>query len=43
LVAGEMEPRWNEKLVQLRDLEMQLGNLNQTEQTQPFLPTIVPG
>ena len=33
LVAGELERRWNEKLVQLRDLEMQLDNLNQTEQT----------
>ena len=33
LVAGELERRWNEKLVQLHDLEMQLDNLNQTEQT----------
>src|SRR6476620_11036722 len=33
LVAGELERRWNEKLVQLRDLEMQLDNLGQTEQT----------
>jgi excisionase family DNA binding protein len=33
LVAGELERRWNEKLTQLRDLEMQLDNLNQTEQT----------
>ena len=33
LVAGELERRSNEKLVQLRDLEMQLGNLDQTEQT----------
>ena len=33
LVAGELERRWNEKLVQLRDLEMQLDNLDQTEQT----------
>ena len=33
LVAGELERRWNEKLVQLRDLEMQLDNLSQTEQT----------
>jgi DNA invertase Pin-like site-specific DNA recombinase len=36
LVAGELERRWNEKLVQLRDLEMQLDNLNQTQQ----LPTL---
>ena len=33
LVAGELERRWNEKLAQLRDLEMQLDNLSQTEQT----------
>jgi excisionase family DNA binding protein len=33
LVAGELERRWNEKLVQLRDLEMQLDNLSQTDQT----------
>jgi excisionase family DNA binding protein len=33
LVAGELERRWNEKLVQLRDLEMQLDNLSQTEPT----------
>ena len=33
LVAGELERRWNEKLVQLRDLEMQLDNLDQTGQT----------
>ena len=33
LVAGELERRWNEKLVQLRDLEIQLDNLSQTEQT----------
>ena len=33
LVAGELERRWNEKLVQLHALEMQLDNLNQTEQT----------
>lgn len=33
LVAGELERRWNEKLTQLRDLEMQLDNINQTEQT----------
>ena len=32
LVAGELERRWNEKLVQLHALEMQLDNLNQTEQ-----------
>lgn len=33
LVAGELERRWNEKLVLLRDLEMQLDILHQTEQT----------
>ncbi len=32
LVAGELERRWNEKLVQLRDLEMQLDALDQTKQ-----------
>jgi DNA invertase Pin-like site-specific DNA recombinase len=32
LVAGELERRWNEKLVQLRDLEMQLDSHNQTKQ-----------
>jgi excisionase family DNA binding protein len=32
LVAGELERRWNEKLVQLRDLEIQLDSLNQTNQ-----------
>jgi len=32
LVAGELERRWNEKLVQLRDLEIQLDRLNQTKQ-----------
>jgi excisionase family DNA binding protein len=33
LVAGELERRWNEKLIQLHALEVQLDNLNQTEQT----------
>jgi len=33
LVAGELERRWNEKLVQLHALEVQLDNLNQTEHT----------
>ena len=33
LVAGELERRWNDKLVQLRDLEMQLDSLSQTEQS----------
>ena len=33
LVAGELERRWNEKLVQLRHLEMPLDGLSQTEQT----------
>ena len=32
LVAAELERRWNEKLVQLRDLEMQLDQLNQAKQ-----------
>ena len=32
LVASELERRWNEKLVQLRDLEVQLESLRQTEQ-----------
>jgi excisionase family DNA binding protein len=32
LVAGELERRWNEKLVQLHALEVQLDNLTQTEQ-----------
>jgi len=36
LVAAELERRWNEKLVQLRDLEMQLDQLNQTKQTPPL-------
>jgi excisionase family DNA binding protein len=38
LVAAELERRWNEKLVQLRDLEMQLDQLNQTKQA-PTLAT----
>jgi excisionase family DNA binding protein len=33
LVAGELERRWNEKLVQLRDLEIQFEGLNETNQT----------
>jgi DNA invertase Pin-like site-specific DNA recombinase len=32
LVAGELERRWNEKLVHLRDLEAQLESINQTNQ-----------
>ena len=32
LVAGELERRWNEKLVQLRDLEIQRENLDQNKQ-----------
>jgi excisionase family DNA binding protein len=32
LVASELERRWNEKLVQLRDLEVQLESLKQTQQ-----------
>jgi excisionase family DNA binding protein len=32
LVAGELERRWNEKLVQLRDLEIQCESLNQVKQ-----------
>jgi excisionase family DNA binding protein len=31
LVAGELERRWNEKLVQLRDLEIQRASLNQNK------------
>jgi hypothetical protein len=38
LVAGELERRWNERLIQLRDLEIQLENLNQTNQV-PTLST----
>jgi len=33
LVAGELERRWNEKLVQLRDLEVQLEALAHTKDT----------
>jgi hypothetical protein len=33
LVAGELERRWNEKLVQLRDLEIQRESLDQTKPT----------
>jgi excisionase family DNA binding protein len=33
LVVSELERRWNEKLVQLRDLEIQLENLNKTGHT----------
>src|SRR3984893_12297344 len=33
LVAGELERRWNEKLVQLRDLEVQRESLNQNKQS----------
>ena len=36
LVAGELERRWNERLVQLRDLETQLDSLNQTK----LVPTL---
>jgi excisionase family DNA binding protein len=32
LVAGELERRWNEKLVQLRDLEIQRESLDQNKQ-----------
>jgi DNA invertase Pin-like site-specific DNA recombinase len=32
LVAGELERRWNEKLVQLRDLEIQHESLDQNKQ-----------
>ena len=32
LVAGELERRWNEKLTQLRDLEIQRENLDQNKQ-----------
>jgi DNA invertase Pin-like site-specific DNA recombinase len=33
LVAGELERRWNDKLVQVRDLEIQLESVNATKQT----------
>jgi excisionase family DNA binding protein len=33
LVAGELERRWNEKLTQLHDLEIQLESVNQTNRT----------
>jgi excisionase family DNA binding protein len=33
LVAGELERRWNERLVQLHALEMELDSLHQAEQT----------
>lgn len=32
LVAGELERRWNEKLLQLRDLEMQLEQIDLTKE-----------
>src|SRR4029077_11174773 len=37
LVAGELERRWNEKLVQLRDLEIQRESLDQAKPA----PTLV--
>ena len=43
LVAGELERRWNEKLVQLRDLEIQRENLNQTSKRLPSRPKTVQG
>jgi DNA invertase Pin-like site-specific DNA recombinase len=33
LVAGELERRWNDKLVQLRDLEIQLESVTATKET----------
>jgi excisionase family DNA binding protein len=33
LVAGELERRWNDKLAQLQELQIQLEGLNQTNQT----------
>jgi excisionase family DNA binding protein len=36
LVAGELERRWNEKLVQLHDLEIQRESLNQNKQSPAF-------
>jgi excisionase family DNA binding protein len=33
LVAGELERRWNEKLQQLRDVEMQLEQINRAKET----------
>jgi excisionase family DNA binding protein len=38
LVAGELERRWNEKLIQLRDLEVQFETLTQTQSA----PTLSP-
>jgi hypothetical protein len=35
-VAGELERRWNEKLVQLRDLESQRESLDQAKPAQSF-------
>jgi DNA invertase Pin-like site-specific DNA recombinase len=36
LIAGELERRWNEKLMQLRDLEAQLDSLSQSTQASPL-------
>jgi excisionase family DNA binding protein len=38
LVAGELERRWNEKLIQLRDLEVQFETLTQTQSVPALLP-----
>ncbi|WP_247468208.1 hypothetical protein [Bradyrhizobium sp. 137] len=43
LVASELERRWNEKLVQLRDLEAQLETLKQVQHTPGFPPRIARG
>jgi len=37
LVAGELERRWNEKLVQLRDLEIQRESLDQAKPAPPLV------
>jgi excisionase family DNA binding protein len=36
LVAGELERRWNEKLLRLRDAEIQLVNLSEAQNTPAF-------
>jgi excisionase family DNA binding protein len=36
LVAGELERRWNEKLLRLRDAEIQLANLSEAQNTPAF-------
>ena len=36
LIASELERRWNEKMMQLRDLEAQLDSLSQSTQASPL-------